>query len=222
MNCSIANNPAGTTNSSSAGNSTDDFWYPVPIKNASDYHEQLDQIIPSQYEVLLRQIMRKYKLTEISSMSENKTDTEPNQKSVPSSPCDNPNSILNNLLTNDGNLSQNLNSHINNLASQNVQFNWKNVWDYFYQAVETKIIKDIVNTTASVTSVSTSALANCTPVLTAEQMRAVATPASLQPFKNKIVNVTSAGHVHDFEDFLFSSMNSCNICNSTFKSSKAF
>ena len=61
LNCSTnsANVTAGTTNSSSAGN-TDEFWYPVPIKNASDYHEQLDQILPSQYELLLRQIMRNF------------------------------------------------------------------------------------------------------------------------------------------------------------------
>lgn len=46
-----------------SGSSSDQaHWYPVPVKNASDYHEQLDQILPSQYEILLRQIMHKYKL----------------------------------------------------------------------------------------------------------------------------------------------------------------
>ncbi len=89
--------------------------------------------------------------------------------SLPSSPMDNSSTMLNNILANDENLTQSLTSHINSLVRQNIQFNWKNIWDYFYQAVsslftflsficctdffwllflkvESKIIKDIVNT----------------------------------------------------------------------------
>lgn len=36
----------------------DDVWYPVPIQSAVDYYEQLDPLLPTQYELLLKQLMR--------------------------------------------------------------------------------------------------------------------------------------------------------------------
>ncbi len=66
--------------------------------------------------------------------------------SLPSSPIESSSKMLNGILTTDDNLTQSLSSHINTLARQNIQFNWKNIWDYFYHTVESKIIKDIVNT----------------------------------------------------------------------------
>lgn len=36
----------------------DDVWYPVPIQSAIDYYEQLDPLLPTQYELLLKQLMR--------------------------------------------------------------------------------------------------------------------------------------------------------------------
>lgn len=144
--------------SNSVGNggnatSSDEVWYPVPIKNASDYHEQLDQILPSQYEILLKQIMQKYKLADIPLVQNDNVKTpdyqypnsvEPHSQKITMSLENSPNmntlTILNAILTNEENFKD------DSLNLQNIQFNWKNVWDYFYQAVESKIIKDIVNT----------------------------------------------------------------------------
>lgn len=52
-----------TTTSSTTGNNVkpvndDDVWYPVPIQSAIDYYEQLDPLLPTQYELLLKQLMR--------------------------------------------------------------------------------------------------------------------------------------------------------------------
>ena len=47
------------------GANEENCWYPVPVNNAQDYYyEQLEQILPTQYETLLKQIMTKYKLNE--------------------------------------------------------------------------------------------------------------------------------------------------------------
>ncbi len=59
------------------GPNSDEGWYPVPIKNASDYHEQLDQILPSQYELLLKKIMRKYKINQTTLSNKNVIKTSP-------------------------------------------------------------------------------------------------------------------------------------------------
>lgn len=113
----------------------DEFWYPVPIKNANDYYEQLDQILPSQYEILLKQIMRKYN---ISSTSCNNLSPQTNlppslaSASVINSASSNPTSqLISNILSN-----SQLNSNVCSLAAQNVPLNWKNLWDYFYQTVK--------------------------------------------------------------------------------------
>ena len=45
-----------TTNSTTS--TSDDLWYPVPIQSAVDYYEQLDPLLPTQYEQLLKQLMR--------------------------------------------------------------------------------------------------------------------------------------------------------------------
>lgn len=41
--------------------SSDEYSYPVPIKNAIDYYEDLNSIIPSQFEILVRELTRKIK-----------------------------------------------------------------------------------------------------------------------------------------------------------------
>ena len=128
--------------------STDEFWYPVPIKNANDYYEQLDQILPSQYEILLKQIMRKYNITSsscgnISPQSQQQQQPPPatiastsitsmlGGNDAVSSSSSNPTSqLLSSILS-----SSQLNSNVCNLAAQNMPLNWKNVWDYFYQTV---------------------------------------------------------------------------------------
>jgi len=38
-----------------------DDWYPVPIKSAIDYKEDLNSIVPSQFEYLIKEIMLKFK-----------------------------------------------------------------------------------------------------------------------------------------------------------------
>ena len=134
LNCTV---DTSTTMTSNVVSNSDESWYPVPIKNASDYHEQLDQILPSQYEILLRQIMCKYKLSESCAQTKSVSTPGMSDKKNVQSPNGalSGNSILDDILANDENLSQNLNAHINSLADQKLQFNWKNIWDYFYQAV---------------------------------------------------------------------------------------
>ena len=38
--------------------SNDDSWYPVPLKNAIDYYEDLDLLHPSQFEVIIKELQR--------------------------------------------------------------------------------------------------------------------------------------------------------------------
>ena len=125
---------------------TDEFWYPVPVKNAGDYYEQLDEIVPSQYEVLLKQIMRKYKLGEGVCLAQSSPQQQQQPASSPNGlPPSFPGStlshatttLLNNILLN-SNPNHNNTSHSpgsNGPNGQLVQLNWKNVWDYFYQLV---------------------------------------------------------------------------------------
>jgi hypothetical protein len=103
-------------------------WYPVPIKNASDYHEQLDQILPSQYEILLRQIMLKYKLADPGQPVTGKN-SQAIQLNSPVNPSLMLNSILSSSSTGGGTLD------IEQRVTGVVPLNWKNVWDYFYQTV---------------------------------------------------------------------------------------
>jgi hypothetical protein len=156
-----ANNLSANTNSCLINN--EEFWYPVPIKNAHDYYEQLDQILPSQYEILLKQIMRKYKLSEgLNDSSTNlnsntngngsnalnfdiypKTSSSAPTSPVLSTPITSTTTMINTILkTNNSNncsnanISNQLNVHMTKLApTQNSPLNWKNVWDYFYETV---------------------------------------------------------------------------------------
>ena len=163
----VANTNTNNTSISNNGKSSclpmanaDEFWYPVPVQNASDYYEQLDQILPSQYEILLKQIMRKYKLNEVndfkiksselSSVNHHTSQPQSPSSSIVSSMSSSSLShattdLLNKLLNNNdpisnsnesnGVVNNNVN-HVNNNASHNaIPLNWKNVWDYFYQMV---------------------------------------------------------------------------------------
>lgn len=47
-----------TTTTTNTSSTNDDLWYPVPIQSAVDYYEQLDPLLPTQYEQLLKQLMR--------------------------------------------------------------------------------------------------------------------------------------------------------------------
>ena len=38
--------------------SNDDSWYPVPLKSAIDYYEDLDLLHPSQFEVIIKELQR--------------------------------------------------------------------------------------------------------------------------------------------------------------------
>ena len=116
----------GSRTASSSG--PDEFWYPVPLKNAGDYYEQLDEIVPSQYEVLLKQIMRKYKLGEGVCLAH--SSPQPPSPTRPSSLAGSfsTTALLNSLLLNNG-------SNTPNAGAPIVQLNWKNIWDYFYQLV---------------------------------------------------------------------------------------
>jgi len=137
-------NPVGKTHTVNTNNvpstNSDEFWYPVPIKNANDYYEQLDQILPSQYEILLKQIMRKYNIITSSSGNISPQSQQPPTSMVAASvtsmlntnTSSNPTSqLLSSILSN-----TQLNSNVCNLAAQNMPLNWKNVWDYFYQTVK--------------------------------------------------------------------------------------
>jgi hypothetical protein len=146
-----------------ANKNSTDFWYPVPIKNASDYYEQLENILPTQYELLLRQIMRKYKLNEGITTTVPKTNDDQSENSstlptpsMPQSPSNNSLSevtmkLLGNVLTNNvptNNTSDDNDTDVNKsdlVIPSNVPINWKNVWDYFYQSVEDKIKKIQIN-----------------------------------------------------------------------------
>ncbi len=200
------------SNSIKGGEANDEFWYPVPIKNANDYYEQLDQILPSQYEILLKQIMRKYNLTCTSLPQTNipTATTASIYTSSSSSVSSNPTSqLLSNILSN-----TQLNSNLcNNLASQNIPLNWKCVWDYFYQTVESKIIKDYMSNSENVKEISMINKVNYTT-----SQRQLSTPSSSSmippPFP-----VIKQSNPHEFEEFIFSSGYLCCHCGGSFKSS---
>ena len=130
----------------------DEFWYPVPIQNASDYYEQLDQIIPTQYEILIKQIIRKYKLNEIKDLKLKSPSIKPNseldyQFSSNSLVTSISNTSLSKATSDFLKKILNSNENINGVESdiepknfdenitQFLPLNWKNVWDYFYKMV---------------------------------------------------------------------------------------
>lgn len=144
MSKSLSSSATTATNTSSTTSSTtgsDDFWYPVPIQNASDYYEQLDQILPTQYELLIKQIMRKYRLNESPSqppalLQSPNSSTNVLKTFSTSSLTQETNDLLNKILTNSDL------SSLSELGSSLPMVNWKNIWDYFYQVVETKMCKE--------------------------------------------------------------------------------
>jgi hypothetical protein len=131
---SNANNIASgsMTNVQATCTTADDIWYPVPVQHASDYYEQLDQILPTQYELLLKQIMRKYRLSSErqEQMNAQSVSSPTSLKSSPSASSISQASyeFLNKLLSTNPNESA-------LIRPANIEINWKNVWDYFYRTV---------------------------------------------------------------------------------------
>jgi hypothetical protein len=118
----------------------DEFWYPVPIQNANDYYEQLDQIIPTQYELLIKQIIRKYKLTDVHDLKIKSPSINQNFENISNTSLSKATSdFLKKVL----NAHESSNDNESNLEArkkdgginQFIPLNWKNVWDYFYQMV---------------------------------------------------------------------------------------
>jgi hypothetical protein len=125
---------------------SDEFWYPVPIQNANDYYEQLDQIIPTQYELLIKQIIRKYKLTDvhdlkIKSPSINQNFENISNTSLSKATSDFLKKVLNAHDTSNDNESNLETRKKDGDITQFVPLNWKNVWDYFYQMVIISFIR---------------------------------------------------------------------------------
>lgn len=124
-----------SANNITKGNLDDCLWYPVPIQNACDYYEQLEQILPSQYEILIKQIIRKYRINEKfqAKAHTNKLASSMSYYSL----CNDSFSTfdyLHKILTSS--------SSTPDLICSDVYINWKALWDYFYQLAENRIIKD--------------------------------------------------------------------------------
>jgi hypothetical protein len=240
------------TNTGSIG---DECWYPVPVQTACDYYEQLEQILPTQYEILLRQIIRKYKLNE--PMQAPQTDStsttiKPNMKasgSLYSLTNVNPAEYLHKILSSN-------HSESDASSSPAVFVNWKNVWDYFYQLAEARITKDLVDQQGT-TNESVSFMHQQTPSnhqqqvacsiirpylssIVTQPVQATGTKLQSQssssqcsqvsntpPFpkvRESIVthlapNVSAGKFSHEFQTSLFSSVNVCKVCSTSFKSS---
>ena len=121
----------------------DEFWYPVPFQNASDYYEQLDQILPTQYEILIKQIIQKYKLNfDINSLESsshtclNKQYTSSDVSASSFSSISQETTDLLNKLINDSTISESNRDESTKInCLHQTPLNWKNVWDFFYQMV---------------------------------------------------------------------------------------
>lgn len=235
LNYNPSMNRSNTINANSSSRSdanNDEFWYPVPIKNANDYYEQLDQILPTQYEILLKQIMRKYSITTSASANLSpQTHLPPtpmtsvsNASSTCATTSHNPTSqLISSILAN-----AQLNSNVCHLAAQNTPLNWKNVWDYFYQTVESKIIKDYLTNQAENISnyhhyqqqhLMQQQLANQSKSYVQLQ-RQLSTPSSSSMIPPPFPTIKTLAH--DFEESIFSSNYVCCYCGGTFKSTTQF
>ena len=241
----------------------DESWYPVPIQTACDYYEQLEQILPTQYEILLKHIIRKYRLNETPSSNAAPTSltTSSSCFSLASISRSSTNEYLHRILSANGH------DTTQPPDTANPTFiNWKSVWDYFYQLAEAKIIKDFENKehngpaesimcmqqqqmkinqkhqqlTCSIikpylSSIPTSTLkqqhgSQQQQFLLAKQLQSSSSSQCSQvsatpPFP-KVRGTTTMTQLnapvklqHNFAMFLFSSVNVCKLCNSTFKSS---
>jgi hypothetical protein len=247
-----SNNKIDRDNKSNVNGSNNDdnnnaSWYPVSVQTSQDYYEQLDQILPTQYETLLKQIMIKYKL------NENILITSPTSPSSFSSLSTYPVSsdvaskeifdflnrlLLNNNSSNSGDM--NSTKNINDLKLSTVNFqqtmpiNWKNVWDYFYHTVENKMIKDymVLNTASSnpFNNLNHSIKEQHSNAITdyVQPLHATSTPPFPKIVSNPInnTNVLLNSNIdinnhsqHEFELSLFDSASNCNLCGEQFKSS---
>lgn len=229
------------TSANSNNSTNDEFWYPVPIQNASDYYEQLDQILPTQYEILLKQIMRKYKLNSdgglliakdknIATSSNSSSSQSPSSSLTSSASISSISQATTDLLNKI--LSNKEDAPINAL-NVNIPVNWKNVWDYFYHTVENKLIKDMLLNANKPDAATSPANGGLLTVSNQPDLSKIPTqiPASMTsstssqtpPFpKLKHQNLPSKSMHHEFELFIFSSVNVCNLCNTTFKSTTQF
>jgi hypothetical protein len=233
------------TNGSNNEDNNNASWYPVSVQTAQDYYEQLDQILPTQYETLLQQIMTKYKLNENILMT---SPTSPSSLSglsytcliTPETAIKETYEFLNRLLLNNNNNSGDINSNNNDLKlpttnfQQTMPINWKNVWDYFYQTVENKMIKDymVLNTASSnhIHGLNQSINEQHQNGLLefVQPLHATSTPPFPKivsnPINNTNIVLNSNCNVYnhnqnEFELSLFTNGNSCNLSSEPMKSS---
>lgn len=237
-------------------------WYPVPVQSAPDYYEQLNEILPSQYELLLKKIIRKYKLDEAHRLPQGEMIIQ--SSSMLSEPIG---EVLTRLLSNQSDA-------LTDDLSSSVAINWKNLWDHFYGLAETKLLNEYLNseenlmintenstkpyllapvpfshvTAQSKSSQNTQALSfnnqllNVQPLINNKHLTLLSSCSSKsQSSANSSITTSSASstsatppfpklklskqqvpkqHKHDFELFIFSSINACNLCNASFKSSE--
>ena len=145
--------------------------------------------------------------------------------------------LLNKLLSNSDTTNQ---PNTNGLSSQNIPINWKNVWDYFYQMVEAKLVKELMSTSGKgeahsatgfypysatkpyLTSLAASSSNLALNTIAKQQISCSSstTNSSTPPFPK--LRPSSVKYQHEFEHFIFSSVNSCDLCGATFKSSCQF
>ena len=230
-----------STNGSNNEESNNSSWYPVSVQTAQDYYEQLDQILPTQYETLLKQIMTKYKLNENIIMTSPTSPSSFSSFSIgrikPEDTIKETYEYLNKILLNNNQInSGDMNSNnFNDLKlsttsfQQTMPINWKNVWDYFYHTVENKMIKDyMVLNTASSDQIKGLNEQNSNGLLEFVQpLNVTSTPPFPKivsnPMNNTNIlssNVNGSNHSHEFELSIFTNDSSCNMCNRPFKSSK--
>lgn len=215
-------------NTASYLNSKNDTWYPVGVQSANDFYEQLNEILPSQYELLLKQIIEKYKLNRF----EKDCDLDINLYIS---------SVLNKS-----------NDEIEE-TKDGFRINWKNLWDYFINLAERKLLNDLL-IEDEIGDYSNCFISVTKPYLTTVDTEGTAQiQAQSQMVQNKHLTLLSShshssGHSastnyststssaisstppfpnykksivkqHEFEFYVFSNVNICNLCNTNFKSS---
>lgn len=208
-------------------NAKSDTWYPVGVQSANDYYEQLNEILPSQYEVLLKQIIVKYKMDRFETDCDEDMDMHVYISSV-----------------------LNKSSEEIDEARDGFRINWKNLWDYFFDLAERKLLSDLLieddigdytNCFMSVTKPYLTTVDE-TPVQTQNSVAhnkhltllsshshssghsastnystsTSSATSSTPPFPNFKKSIYKQ---HEFEFYVFSNVNICNLCNNNFKSS---
>ncbi|CAF0740382.1 unnamed protein product [Brachionus calyciflorus] len=221
--------------------SKSESWYPMGVQVARDYYEQLNEILPSQYEVLLKQIITKYKLDQYENECENEFK----------------NSYISSLLSR--NVDE-LGDNVNMKAGYRI--NWKCLWDYFFNLAEQKMLNDLMVDDELVADYGNCFISVTKPYLACLDDRSVAHTShtsqivqnkhltlmssyshssknssstnyststssaisSTPPFP-KLINSKNSNQKlnrHEFEMYVFSSINICNLCNSNFKSNTEY